>query len=128
MKIFGIFALIQIILLVIASTINGRNVNIFFTPAVPEIMIEVLGGLLLIYPGINLLMRSKVKIGKWHSFGILMTMLYTALSMFILAVILKEPKYIRIENTGYYLQVAFSIFVILVLRKKYGVNAGEVKT
>jgi hypothetical protein len=128
MKILSLFALVQIALLVIASTISGRNVNIFFTPAVPEIMIEVLGGLLLIYPGLNLMMHSKVKVGKWDAFGILMTMVYTSLSMFILAVILKEPKYIRVENTGYYLQVGFSIFVILVLRRKYGVNASGVKT
>lgn len=127
MKILGVVAFVQILLLIIASTINRINVNIFLTPAVPEIVAEVLGGLILIYPALNLIMHSKVKLGKWHVFGIFMTAVYTALSMLILAVLLKEPKYTKTENIGYYLQAAFSIFSILVLRKKYGTMADDVK-
>ena len=127
MKILGIVAFIQILILTIASTINRINVNIFLTPAVPEIVAEVLGGLILIYPVVNLLMHSKIKLGKWHFFGIFMTAVYTAFSMLIIAVILKEPKFTKAENIGYYLQVAFTIFSILVLRKKYGTTANEVK-
>ncbi len=127
MKILCIIAFIELILLVFASTISGLNINIFLSSATTEIMAEILGGLLLIYPVTNLVMHSKVKLKNWHSFGILMTMLLTALSMLILAAFFKNPKYIKIEHVGYYIQLGYSILVILILRRTHGTMSENVK-
>jgi hypothetical protein len=120
MKILGIIAFIEIILLVIASTISGLNINIFLSSGSTTIMAEILGGLLLIYPITNLVMHSKIKLKNWHSFGILMTMLMSTLAVFILAAFFKDAKYIKTEYIGYIIQLGFSILVILVLRNKHG--------
>lgn len=127
MKILCIIAFIELILLVIASTISGLNINIFLSSGTTDIMAGILGGLLLIYPVTNLVMHSKVKLKNWHSFGILMTMLLSALTMFILAAFFKDPKYIKVEHVGYYLQLGYSILVILILRKTHGTMPDNVK-
>lgn len=127
MKILGIIAFIELILLVIASTISGLNINIFLSSGTTTIMAEILGGLLLIYPVTNLVMHSKIKLKSWHSFGILMTMLMSALAVFILAAFFRDPKYIKTEYIGYIIQLGFSILVILVLRKKHGTMPDSVK-
>ena len=127
MKLLGTIAFIELILLVIAATLSGLNLNIFLSHGTTEIMVEILGGLLLIYPVTNLVMHSKIKLNNWHSFGILMTMLLSALAIFTLAAFFKNPKYIKIEHVGYYFQLGFSILVILVLRKYHGTKVDDVK-
>jgi hypothetical protein len=122
MKILGIIAFVEIVFLVIVATITGIDIDLFLTRATPQIMAEILGGLIIIYPIINVVMHSKVKLKNWHFLGIFMVVIYTILTMYFLAVIFRDPKYFQIDHVGYYMQTVFSIIVILILRKTNGIK------
>lgn len=122
MKILGILAFIGIVFFVIASTISGFDIDIFMTGATPQIMAEILGGLVIIYPIVNLIMHSKVELNFWHLLGVIMVVIYTLLTMYSLTVIFKDPKYMKIDYVGYYMQITYSILVILILRITNGVS------
>jgi len=49
-----------------------------------------------------------------------MVMLYTMLTMYLLIVLFRDPKYMQIDHVGYYIQTFFTVFVILILRKTNG--------
>ena len=122
MKILGIIAFVEIVLLIIVATIKGIDIDLFLTRATPEIMARIFGGLIIIYPIINVVMHSKVKLNNWHFLGIFMVTIYTIVTMYLLTVIFRDPKYIEIDHVGYYMQTMFSIIVILILRKTNGIN------
>jgi hypothetical protein len=122
MKILGIIAFVEIVLLVIVATITGIDIDLFLTGATPEIMAQILGGLIIIYPIVNMIMHSKLKLKNWHFLGVFMVVIYTILTMYLLAVIFRDPKYIQIDHVGYYMQTVFSIIVILILRKTNGIK------
>ena len=122
MKILGIIAFVEIVLLVIIATVTDIDIDLFMTGATPDIMAEILGGLIIIYPIINAIMHSKVKLKNWHFFGVFMVVIYTILTMYLLTVIFRDPKFIQIDHVGYYMQTIFSIIVILILRKTNGIK------
>ena len=124
MKILGIITLIGIALLIAVAVSRGFDINYFVRHADANFlrMVEIFGGLIIIYPVINLIMRSKIKLGFWHVLGVPIVVIYTFLTMHILAILLGDFSYIKIEHVGYYMQTISSIFVILVLRITHGTN------
>lgn len=122
MKILGIIAFIGILLLVIIATVTGIDIDLFMTGATLQLMAEILGGLVIIYPLTNeimysQIMHSKIKLKKLHFFGVFMVVIYTTLTMCLLSVVFRDVKYIQIDHVGYYMQTIFSVFVILILQK-----------
>jgi len=61
MKVLGIIAFVEIVLLVIIATVTGIDIDLFLTWSTIDIMAQILGGLIIIYPVINMIMHSKVK-------------------------------------------------------------------
>ena len=122
MKILGILIFVEILILIILATISDIDIDIFLSEGVIDVMAQILGTLIIIYPVINLVMHSKTTLKNWHFFGITATLMYCVITMFILSVIFKDPKFIQIEFVGYYLQTGISAFVILVLRRFHGKN------
>ena len=86
MKILGIIAFVEIVLLVIVATITGIDIDLFLTGATPEIMAEILGGLIIIYPIINVIMHSKLKLKNWHFLGVFMVVILARSRIFLLLV------------------------------------------
>jgi len=121
MKILGIIAFIEIVLLILIATAKGIDIDLFMREETAIIMAEIFGGLIMIYPIINIIMYSKVKLKNWHFLGIFTVVVYTMLTMYLLTVIFEDPKYIQIDHVGYYMQTVFSIIVILILRKTNGI-------
>lgn len=127
MKILGIIAFIGILLLVIIATVTGIDIDLFMTGATLQLMAEILGGLVIIYPLTNeimysQIMHSKIKLKKLHFFGVFMVVIYTTLTMCLLSVVFRDVKYIQIDHVGYYMQTIFSVFVILILQKTNGIK------
>lgn len=127
MKILGIIAFIGILLLVIIATVTGIDIDLFMTGATLQLMAEILGGLVIIYPLTNeimysQIMHSKIKLKKLHLFGVFMVVIYTTLTMCLLSVVFRDVKYIQIDHVGYYMQTIFSVFVILILQKTNGIK------